>query len=52
MTRWPYLPCPHCSLSSLEAPEEIERNMCDGCTIDRYEEQQRKREQRWLESQE
>jgi len=42
--------CPYCGLT-LETDKEIEHNMCEGCAIDYYEEQQRRREQRWLESQ-
>lgn len=34
----------------LETRQEIEHGMCDGCAIDLYEEQQRRREQRYLES--
>lgn len=40
--------CSHCD-AELETRFEIVNGLCEGCCIDLYEEQQRTREQAWLE---
>ena len=41
--------CGRCDRTELVTEGEVENGICDGCAIDLYEEQQRNREQAWLE---
>ena len=41
--------CQSCNRYELETQTELDAGICEGCLIDLWEEQQRRREQRWLE---
>ena len=41
--------CQSCNMYELETQNELDAGICEGCLIDLYEEQQRRREQAYLE---